>query len=141
MKKIILPFILFIITSVSCEQKFETWQIPKEVVHNFEKQHPHISPDWEIEDSVFEATFTSGGEDVSLLYNKAGNLLQTENIIKTSAVPVTIKNYLAKNKKDQEVTKAKKVTKDNGEVNYNVMLDRQRLTFTEEGKLIKMTNH
>ncbi len=141
MKKIVLPFILFLTTSISCEQKFETWQIPKKVVHNFKKQHPHIDADWETEDSVFEATFTSGGEDVSLLYNMAGDLLQTENTIKISAVPDGIKNYLAENKKDQKVTKARKITKDNGEINYNVMLDRQRLTFTEEGKLIKMTNH
>lgn len=140
MKKIALPFTLFFLTSISCEQKFETWQIPKEVVHNFEKQHPHIDADWEKEDSVFEATFTSGGEHVSLIYNRAGDLLQTENIIKTSAVPDGIKNYLAENKKDQKMTKARKVTKDNGEVNYEVMLDRHRLTFTEAGKLIKMAN-
>lgn len=127
--------------SSACEQKFETWQIPKEVVHNFEKQHPHINADWEVEDSVFEATFTSGGEDVSLLYNKAGDLLQTQNIIKTSAVPEDIKNYLAENKKDQKVTKARKVTKDNGQVNFEVMLERQRLTFTEEGKFIKIAKH
>ncbi len=140
MKKIFLPFALVLTIAISCEQKFETWQIPKNVLHNFQKQQPHIDADWEAEDSVYEATFKSGGDNISLLYNKAGDLLQTEKIIKTAAVPDEIKNYLAENKKDQKITRAKKVTKDNGEVNYEVMLNRQRLTFSEEGKFIKVPN-
>ncbi len=140
MKKIFLPFILFITISISCGQKFKTWQIPKEVVNNFHRQYPGIEADWKKKDSIFEATFRSGGNNISILFNKAGDLLQTEKIIKASAMPNTVKAYLAENNADQKITKAKKVTKNNGEVNYEVALDGQHLTFSEEGKFIKMTN-
>ncbi len=141
MKGSFLPFVFFIIISSSCEQKFETWQVPKKVLHSFKKQHPTIEAEWEVEDSVYEAAFKTDSENISLLYNKNGDLLQSEKIIMTSELPEKLKNYLSENYKDQKISKAKKVTKNSGEINYETALNGQALVFNEEGKFIKRANH
>lgn len=137
MKKILLPIALLLIILNACEQKFETWQVPKEVLHNFKQQYPSIEADWEIEDSLYEATFKTGGNHISLSYNKNGDLLQSEKIIQPAELPDQIKNYLSQNYKDQKIKKSKKVTNNDGEINYEMSLDGFTLTFNEKGEFIK----
>ncbi|MEO8109762.1 MAG: PepSY-like domain-containing protein [Ginsengibacter sp.] len=142
MKKILLPFALFIIISNACEQKFETWQVPKEVLHNFKEKYPSIEADWEIEYSLYEATFKTGGNNISLTYNKNGGLPRREKIMQPAELPDEIKNYLSQNYKDQKINKSKKITKNDGEIKYTVSLDGFTLTFNEKEELIKKTeNH
>lgn len=142
MKKFVLSFALLIIISNACEQKFETWQVPKEVLHNFKEKYPSIEADWEIEDSVYEAMFKTGGESITLLYNKNGDLLQSEKIIQPAELPGEIKNYLSQNYKNQKIKKSKRVTKNDGEINYQASLDGYTLIFNKKGEFIKKTeNH
>lgn len=141
MKKIILPFVLFAIIANACEQKFETWQVPKEVLHNFKQQYPSVEANWEIEDSVYEAMFKTGDDRLALFYNKNGDLLQSEKVIKSSELPLGIVEYMSQNYKTQEISQGKKITKNDGDINYKVPVDGLILVFSEEGQFIKKEIH
>ena len=137
MKKLV----LFIMASMSLAtmnaQKISASKVPAPVTSAFKKQFPDIkSVTWELEDGQYEASFKKNGVPSSANFDKNGSLVETEVDIKVNQLPTAVPDYVKKNYKSP-IKEASKITKPNGEVNYEAMVNHTDLIFDANGKFLK----
>lgn len=91
----------------------------------------------ESENKDFEVNFSQNGKQTSAVLNAAGALKETEKEIKISELPSTITSYVKEHYKDQKITEAAKITKANGEINYEAQVNKVDVIFDQKGKFLK----
>ncbi len=100
-------------------QKVNSTQVPVAVKASFEKAYPAVkNVKWEKEKSNFEAGFKQGGNEMSAVFKADGTQLETELEIKPADLPATVTAYVKQHYKGATIKEAAKITKANGEVNY-----------------------
>jgi Skp family chaperone for outer membrane proteins len=112
---------------------------PAAVKSSFAKDFPGATTKWEKEGVNYEANFKQEGKSMSALYDAKGNKQETEQSIKVSELPQTVKDYIAKNYKGEKIKEAAIITKANGEVNYEAEVKGMDVLFSKDGKFIKTT--
>ncbi len=112
-------------------------QPPAAVKSSFEKDFPGVTTKWEKEGANYEANFKKDGKTLSALYDSKGSKQETEQDIKISELPQTVKDYVAKNYPGEKIKEAAIITKANGEVNYEAEVKGKDVLFTKDGKFIK----
>ena len=92
---------------------------------------------WEKEGKNYEVNFLQQGHQMSAVYSPAGELQETEIAIKITELPAPVAEYINKQYKDAKIEEAAKITKANGEVNYEAEVNKKDVLFDAAGKFIK----
>lgn len=132
--------LLIVGTSVSftaCAQKIDASKVPASVKQSFTKQFPGASAKWQKEDENYEAGFKHQGHEMSALFDANGVMTESEMEIKTSELPAAVSAYIKTNHPGESIKEAAKITKANGEVNYEAEVKGKDLIFDATGKFIK----
>ncbi|MES2063063.1 MAG: PepSY-like domain-containing protein [Bacteroidota bacterium] len=120
-------------------QKLNSTQVPPVVKASFEKTYPAVKTvKWEKEKDDFEAGFKQGGNEMSAVFKADGTQLESELEIKPTGLPAPVLAYVKQNYKGAVIKEAAKITKANGEVNYEAEIKGKDLLFDSNGKFIKI---
>mgnify|MGYP003597572893 CR=1 FL=1 len=118
------------------EEKNEHANVPAVVKQAFEKQYPGTKAKWDKEDGKYEAGFKHNGHEMSVLYNANGTVDETEMEIPVTQLPAAATNYVIQHKMGK-ISEAAKITKANGEVNYEAEVKGKDVIFDAAGKFLK----
>jgi len=140
-KTIIAILICLGVVFCSLAQKIKSEEIPSNVKSAFEKKYPNVKKvKWEKEGDAYEASFDLKKEEVSALFDAAGNMKEVETEIETQAMPTAVKNLLTKDYPNYKITEAAKIVSQNT-ITYEAEVKRGKesfdLIFSEDGKLLK----
>ena len=117
-------------------EKKEHANVPTTVKQAFEKQYPGTKAKWDNEDGKYEADFKHNGHEMSVLYNANGTVDETEMEIPVTQLPAAAANYVTQHKMGK-ISEAAKITKANGEVNYEAEVKGKDVIFDAAGKFLK----
>lgn len=77
---------------------------------NFKSQYPDAkNVEWEEEGEYTEAEFEQEGAEISILYDKEGNVMQTETEIDVNQLPESVGTYISDNYPESEIEEAEKI--------------------------------
>jgi len=141
MKKMIV-IVAVLLTVNGYAQKVKEAEVPKAVVESFNKNFPGAKAEkWEKEEGRYEAEFDWKKTEASADFSDDGKLLETEQEIKTSALPTSINEYIAKNYAGYKITDASKITEASGNVKYEAEVEKGKeefdLIFDSTGSFIE----
>ena len=111
--------------------------VPSEVLKAFKKSYPEVNPKWENEHGKYEAGFKKDGHSISLLYKADGALEETEVSIPVAELSPKIVKYVKEHQLG-EIKEAAKITKANGEVNYEAEVKSGDALFDVNGNFLKI---
>ncbi len=110
---------------------------PAAVSESFKKQFPGVTAKWEKEDDKYEASFKQNGKEMSALFETNGTMTESEVEIKIAELPAAATSYLKEHYKGVTIKEATKITKANGEVNYEAEVKGKDVLFDTAGKFLK----
>lgn len=128
------------LTPLLYAQKLLPEQVPQKVKDAFKQKYSGIKCNWEKEGKQYEGNFKIKGVSMSVLYDSDGHLIETEEDIKITDLPVAVINYIKEKKKGYVIKEAAKITKASGTVNFEAEVNHKDLIFDAEGKFIKEVN-
>jgi hypothetical protein len=137
MKKLIFLAVAFTAVYFADGQKISTSKVPASIKAAYMKEYPTAkNAKWEIENGLYEASFKSNGHNVSALFDKNGKMSESEVDIKISELPSGAVSYVKEHYKSS-IKEASKITKTNGEVNYEANVNHKDVIFDAKGKFIR----
>ena len=137
MKKSILYLLVATCTSFSAKAQYiDATKVPQTIRNAFEKQHPGITPQWELEDGKFDAEFKDNDKKRSILFDRKGNSFEKLHM-KIEEVPPAMTAYIQTNYNGAKLKKARKLVASNGSVTYLGAISGKILYFDEIGKFIE----
>lgn len=137
MKKLImLSLVATTLFFTTTAQKINSKNVPASVIAAFQKQYPGITASWEKEKDKFEANFKKGKSSISTLYMADGSLSESEISIIPTSLPIPVLACVKANYKGAVVKEAAKITKANGEINYEAEVKGKDLIFDANGKFL-----
>ncbi|GAB4019176.1 PepSY-like domain-containing protein [Spirosoma koreense] len=92
---------------------------------------------WEKEDGNYEAGLTHNGKELSLVIDAKGNVLETETTIAESALPASVRAYVAKRHAGKKIKEAAEIVDAKGEKTYEAEVGGKDLIFDQKGRFIK----
>jgi len=139
MKKMLAIILIASLVNVSSfAQKVDASAVPGPVKESLEKKFPKATNvKWEMEKGKYEAEFKSEGKGMSALFEPNGTITETEVEIKVSDLPAGAQNYIKEHYKGKTIKEAAKVTKPNGEINFEAEIEGKDVVFDASGKFIK----
>lgn len=138
MKNTVLIFVMIALFASACVQKADKLGIPTVVKTAFAKLHPNVSKvKWEKEDAVFEANFTVGKSEQSMVFDPQGKVLETEVEIAVAELPASVQAYIAEKFQSAKIKEAAKITDSKGLVSYEAEVKGKDLIFDEKGNLLQ----
>lgn len=138
MKNVAFALFAFLTGTFSYGQKINVADVPPVVKQAFEKKFAGVKEvKWEKEDGKFEVNFEQNKQEMSAVFTSTGALEETEVEIKSNELPSSVTTYISKYYKGSKVTEAAKITKANGDVNYEAEVKGKDLIFDVNGKFIK----
>src|SRR6476469_2029946 len=112
-------------------------KVPVAVKNAFQKEYLGIKVKWEKEDGNYEAGFEQKGHESSVIYTPTGVVMEKEMEMSVNELPKSIIDYVSQHMKGAKISGAAKITKSNGEVQYEAVVNKKDVMFTSDGKLIK----
>jgi len=112
-------------------------KVPSAVKSAFEKEYPSTKVKWEKEGSNYEAGFEQKGHEMSVVYTLAGVATEKEVEIAVIELPKAVRDYVSQHYKGAKIKEAAKITKSNGEVQYEAEVNGKDILVTPNGGLIK----
>lgn len=137
MKKIFMTGVVLSTQFSAHSQDLEISKLPAVVKNSFEAKYPGTTAKWEKEAGNYEGNFKHQGDNVSVLLNLQGVILETETEVKVEDLPQAAIIYLKGNYKNKPVKEAAKIIKANGTVKYEAEVEKTDLVFNENGKFLK----
>lgn len=92
---------------------------------------------WEKEDGNYEAGLTHNGKELSLVIDAKGNVLETETTIMVSALPASVRDYVAKHHAGKKIKEAAEIVDAKGKKTYEAEVGGKDLMFDANGQFIK----
>lgn len=92
---------------------------------------------WEKEAGNYEAGLTHNGKELSLVIDAKGNVLETETTIAVSALPSSVRDYVAKHHAGKKIKEAAEIVTANGRKTYEAEVGGKDLLFDDKGQLIQ----
>ncbi|MFN0175392.1 MAG: PepSY-like domain-containing protein [Saprospiraceae bacterium] len=134
MKNVMLFIALFAFAQTAFSQASK---VPETVKMAFAKAYPNADDvEWELEDGNFEVEFEMAeDQEMSVVYDAKGNLLETEVPIPFSELPKAVQEAL----KGKKVKETVKITNAKGIVTYEAEVGRKDLLFDEQGNPVKQS--
>jgi hypothetical protein len=138
MEKLFVLFALALAVTSCDEQKLKDKEIPTNVKEAFQKQFPSAKEaKWENEDGKFEVSFEQDGKEMSAVFTPVnGALEETEVEIKKEDLPAQALAYISQNYKDEKIEETAKITKANGEINFEAEVKGRDLIFDSNGNFL-----
>jgi hypothetical protein len=122
-----------IISTTVFAQTVASNKVPTILKQAFEKAYPSAkSVKWAKEGNDYEASFEQGKEELSVVFDAKGLVLEVEKEVEFSALPVAVQTAL-KGKKVKEVT----IITKGGNTMYEAEVGGKDLMFDAQGKAIK----
>lgn len=113
-------------------------EVPANVKSAFNKQFSNATKvKWEKEDANYEVNFKQGANEMSAVYTSGGMLDETEIEIEKAQLPDNAVNYVKQHYKRAKIKEAAKITRANGEVNYEAQIKGMDLIFDASGNFIR----
>ena len=138
MKKIFLLLVIGFAATTANAQKVKEAEVPAEVKTAFTKNYPNVkAKGWEKEDGNYEVEFDSNKNEMTLVIDPKGNVVQTETEIKVSELSKTITDYCAKNYAGKKIKEASKIVDAKGVVTYEAEIEKMDVLFDANGRFIK----
>ena len=98
--------------------------VPQAVTASLRAAHPSAADiEWEREDDGYEASFSEGGADVSVVFASDGAVQETETEIAVADLPAAVRQALARDYAGRTVTEAARIVAADGAVTYEAELD------------------
>lgn len=136
MKKYLLTGLLGVFTLAGISYA-QTTGVPTAAKTTFAKLYPHAkSLKWDKEDGGYEASFTEKGKAMSLLFDTKGQLKETETDIAVTELPVTVRDYVAKQMPGKQIKEAAIIVDAAGVKKYEAEVGGKDLLFSVDGKLL-----
>lgn len=121
-------------------QRVRVGEVPLPVQKSLQKNYGIKDADWDREGANFEANFEEKDKDVSVLFDAAGSVLETEREIARGELPKAVINALRVDYPDFKLEESSKIEA-NGVITYETEVEKGEQTFDlifdAEGKLIK----
>lgn len=92
---------------------------------------------WEKEDGNYEASLIHNGKELSLVIDAHGNLLETETTIAVSALPASVREYVAKHLAGKKIKDAAEIVNAKGKKTYEAEVGGKDLIFDQNGQFIQ----
>lgn len=125
------------VTFSACGQKVKEKDVPAVVKEAFQKQFAGAKEvEWEKEEGKYEVEFEQNDQEMSAVFTADGMLEETEIEIKKEALPSAVLTYLNTNYRGEKIKEAAKITKANGEVNYEAEVKGKDLMFDANGNFL-----
>jgi hypothetical protein len=127
------------VTSIFAQDKKEKSDKPTTAAEAaFVKTFPGATKvKWEKEAGDYEVSFKSGKKEMSAVFTPAGALKESEEEIEATLFPAAATAYIKEHYKGAKIKETAKITKSNGEVNYEAEVNDTDLIFDKDGKFIK----
>lgn len=139
MKKTNILILLATMSAInSFSQELKEKDVPANLKDAFAKAYPNTKAEWEKEGNHFEAEFEVKQQDISVLFDANGNILETETEIPEGELPAAARDYISKNYKNPRIKEAAKITASDGKISYEADIDKKDLLFDSSGKFIKI---
>ncbi len=123
------------VTIASCAeaQKMKADKVPAAVTTAFAKAYPSAKEvGWEKEKSGdYEVGFDQGKEEMSVVYNSQGKMLEVETEMAVKDLPAAVQTAL----KGKKIKEAAKIVKE-GKTYYEAEVGGKDLMFTADGKMV-----
>lgn len=120
MNKVVL-YLSILLVAGCCKEKINNSRVPDVVQAKFTELYPGQKVQhWEKEDNDFHAKFEINKLETAVVIRKDGNLIQIENEMEVSELPGAITEYVSKNRNNMKIKEAVKITKNEGQVSYEV---------------------
>ena len=137
MKKLLVFFGVALAVS-ACGQKLKESEVPVAVKEAFHKQFTQVKEiKWEKENGKLEVNFEQNDQEMSAVFAEDGVLEETEVEIKKDELPASVVTYISQNYKGSKIKEAAKITKANGEVDYEAEVKGNDLIFDSNGNFLK----
>ncbi|TPG29934.1 PepSY-like domain-containing protein [Flavobacterium pectinovorum] len=138
MKNSILTCLALLFSSFVIAQKVNEKSIPNLVKSTFLIScHDQTNVKWEKEKENYEASFTIGKTQHSMLLDSNGNIIETEEEISVKKLPAKALAYVQKTYKNKKIKEAAKITDAHGIVTFEAQVTSIDLIFDKQGTYIK----
>ncbi len=134
----------YLLSSLLCVSSFvhvanaQMSGIPPAAKATFAKLYPGATGlKWDKEDGGYEASFKDKGKTMSLVFNGKGQLKETETDIAVTALPASVRDYIAKQMPGKTIQEAAIIVDAAGVKKYEAEVGGRDLLFSAEGKPIK----
>lgn len=140
MRKLFLVIAVFLF-SVSLNA--QDLKVPVIVKDAFKKLYPKATNiQWDKEGkNEFEVNFKNENDKISVVFDKGGNLLETETEIEVNNLPEKVLQYVKEKYSDHKITEAAKIVDGKGKTTFEAQITKGKskkdLIFTEDGQLLK----
>lgn len=112
--------------------------VPAAVKTKFATLYPTITKaKWGKEGANYEAEFDVNEVETSVLFDAAGNVLETETEIKVTELPKSVTDYCAKTYAGKKIKEASKIVDNKGTVTYEAEVDGMDRIFDVNGNFLK----
>jgi hypothetical protein len=113
-------------------------ETPAAVTRKFAELYPEVTDvKWEMEDGNYEAEFTIGEDETSVVMDATGKLIETEISIAPTALPEGALHYCSKNMEGKKITEAASIEDASGTITFEAEVDGADYIFDAEGVFIK----
>ena len=138
MKKIIAVLAIGLSFTAANAQQVKEKQVPPAVKSSFTKMFTGIKQvKWDKEKNQYEATYTNGQHKNSVLFDNTGKWTEKETAIAVQELPQQALAYMKEHFKGHDLKGAAKITKVNGEVQYEAEISGKDVFFNQQGAFIK----
>lgn len=145
MKKIVITGVALLAVTCACTQQTEKTSTakagkntPEVVKAAFAKEYPEADDlEWEQEGANYEAEFEQNDEEMSVLIDASGKILETEVEIAVESLPAAVKTYVNEHYKAQKIKEAAKIVSAVGITTYEAEIKDGDLLFDANGQFIK----
>ncbi|PLK44938.1 PepSY-like domain-containing protein [Emticicia sp. TH156] len=121
------------LSTVVFAQRLAADKVPAAIKQAFAKAYPTAKAvKWDKEGKDYEASFEQGEDELSVVFDEKGQVLETEKEIKFSELPAAVQQAL----KGKKVKEAAIIMK-GGKTMYEAEVGGKDLMFDSEGKPIK----
>ena len=114
--------------------------VPAAVKAQIKALYPQVKDvKWEKEGSNYEAEIEQkGSEDMSVLLDAQGTVLETETDIKVSELPAAVRTYVAQKLGNQPIKEAAKIVKADKTIEYEAEVGKKDYLFDSNGNFLKI---
>lgn len=118
-------------------QKHTGEDVPAAVKTAFAQQFPGMDARWARTADQYEAHFKHKRQEMSAVYTADGTLTETETEIKVSQLPLPVIDYVEQHYGGSSIREAARVTKANGEINYEATVKGKEVLFDASCAFLK----
>lgn len=138
MKNTIFVFSASLLFVICCKPTESKIAVPDTVSKKFNSLYPKATDlTWEMEDSLFEASFMLDTVNTSITFSSDGTPVDVESAIPISSLPAAITDYTAQQLPGKSIKGAAMITHADGTVSYEIDVEKRDYFFDGSGQFIK----